>query len=58
MKKASASDDDYIIFVKYKDIDDLKNIVYEILAVQKFQTSRGLKQDGIVGPLTITQLLK
>ena len=30
MKKASASDDDYIIFVKYKDIDDLKNTVYEI----------------------------
>ena len=22
--------DDYIIFVKYKDIDDLKNTVYEI----------------------------
>ena len=30
MKKASSSDDDYIIFVKYKDINDLKNTVYEI----------------------------
>lgn len=30
MQKASSSDDDYIIFVKYKDIDDLKNTVYEI----------------------------
>lgn len=30
MKKASSSDDDYIIFVKYKDIDELKNTVYEI----------------------------
>ncbi|WP_264174360.1 hypothetical protein [Clostridium tagluense] len=30
MKKASFSDDDYIIFVKYKDIYDLKNRVYKI----------------------------
>jgi peptidoglycan hydrolase-like protein with peptidoglycan-binding domain len=29
-----------------------------LLAVKKFQASKGLKQDGIVGPLTITQLLK
>lgn len=29
-----------------------------LLAVQYFQTSRGLKPDGIVGPLTIVQLLK
>jgi len=29
-----------------------------LLAVQKFQTSKSLKKDGIVGPLTITQLLK
>jgi len=29
-----------------------------LVAVQHFQTSRGLKADGIVGPLTITQLLK
>ncbi|WP_298844751.1 GH25 family lysozyme [Clostridium sp.] len=29
-----------------------------LLAVKKFQVSRGLKQDGIVGLLTITQLLK
>ena len=30
MQKISSKDDDYIIFVKYKDIDDLKNDVYEI----------------------------
>lgn len=29
-----------------------------LTAVQNFQTSRGLKSDGIVGPLTIGQLLK
>ncbi|WP_298843695.1 GH25 family lysozyme [uncultured Clostridium sp.] len=28
-----------------------------LLSVQKFQTSKGLKKDGIVGPLTIIQLL-
>jgi hypothetical protein len=30
MKKPSSKDDDCIIFVKYKDIDELKNDVYEI----------------------------
>ncbi|WP_291634339.1 recombinase family protein [Clostridium sp.] len=30
MKKTSPKDDEYIIFVKYKNIDDLKNTVYEI----------------------------
>jgi len=30
MQKTSSKDDDYIIFVKYKDIDELKNDVYEI----------------------------
>jgi len=29
-----------------------------LVAVKLFQASRGLKSDGIVGPLTITQLLK
>ncbi|MBU3188265.1 peptidoglycan-binding protein [Clostridium bowmanii] len=29
-----------------------------LIAVKNFQISRGLKSDGIVGPLTITQLLK
>jgi len=31
---------------------------YTLVAVQHFQASRGLKSDGIVGPLTIAQLLK
>ena len=29
-----------------------------LLAIERFQASKGLKQDGIVGPLTITQLIK
>jgi len=32
--------------------------VNTLVAVIKFQTSRALKSDGIVGPLTINQLLK
>lgn len=31
MQKSPSTNDDYIIFVKYKDIDALKNDVYEIL---------------------------
>ena len=29
-RESPSTNDDYIIFVKYKDIDDLKNVVYEI----------------------------
>ncbi|WP_242834352.1 hypothetical protein [Clostridium pasteurianum] len=31
MQESGSTDTDYIIFVKYKSIDDLKNTVYEIL---------------------------
>jgi hypothetical protein len=31
MQESESKDTDYIIFVKYKSIDDLKNTVYEIL---------------------------